>query len=149
MEDGGGGGGGVIYIIYLSLHCQLVSRFGLAGKLKGLGLIPLRLSFLFEKVVCGHCLVTLKWLSSQPILMQESFWWIAKREKRPAVLQWCQNSDLTCRKTAKRVHKLATGAGKNWIFFAVDNLYQIFQSIGRLWLVNPRQLHLARAVRAP
>ena len=34
-------------------------------------------------VVCGHCLVTfyltinetLKWLSSLPILMQESFWW--------------------------------------------------------------------------
>ena len=33
--------------------------------------------------VCGHCLVTLfltiydtlKWLSSLPILMQESFWW--------------------------------------------------------------------------
>ena len=34
-------------------------------------------------VVCGHCLLTLpltvnetiKWLSSMPILMQESFWW--------------------------------------------------------------------------
>ena len=34
-------------------------------------------------VVCGHCLVTLsltvnktlKWLSSLPVLMQESFWW--------------------------------------------------------------------------
>ena len=34
-------------------------------------------------VVCGHCLVTLsltvnetlKWLSSLPILKQESFWW--------------------------------------------------------------------------
>ena len=46
--------------------------------------MPLRLSFLFEKVVfCGRCLVTLsltinetfKWLSSLPILMQESFWW--------------------------------------------------------------------------
>ena len=44
----------------------------------------LRLSFLFKKVViCGHRLVTLsltinetlKWLSSLPILMQESFWW--------------------------------------------------------------------------
>ena len=42
------------------------------------GSIPLRLSFLFRKVVvCGHCLVTLsltvdetlKWLSSLPILM--------------------------------------------------------------------------------
>ena len=42
-----------------------VSRFGLAvrryaGKRKDLGSIPLRLSFLFRKVVvCGHCLVTL------------------------------------------------------------------------------------------
>ena len=42
-----------------------VSRFGLAvrrkvGKRKDLGSIPLRLSFLFKKVVvCGHCLVTL------------------------------------------------------------------------------------------
>ena len=42
-----------------------VSRFGLAvrrkaGKRKDLGSIPLRLSFLFTKVVvCGHCLVTL------------------------------------------------------------------------------------------
>ena len=56
---------------------RLISR-------KDLGSIPLRLSFLFKKVVvCGHCLVTLslavnetlKWLSSLPILMQESFWW--------------------------------------------------------------------------
>ena len=67
----------------------VVSRFGPAvkrqpGKQKGLGSIPLRLSFLFKKgVVCGHCLVTLsltinetvKWFSSPPILMQESFWW--------------------------------------------------------------------------
>ena len=52
---------------------------GKAGKRKDLGSIPLRLSFLFKKVVvCGHCLVTLsltinetlKWLSSLPILMQ-------------------------------------------------------------------------------
>ena len=41
------------------------SRLGLAegrqsGKQKGLASIPLRLSFLFTKVVlCGHCLVTL------------------------------------------------------------------------------------------
>ena len=50
----------------------------------GLGSIPLRLSFFMKKVVvCGHSLVTLsltinetiKWLSSLPILMQESFWW--------------------------------------------------------------------------
>ena len=64
-------------------------QFGLAvrrwaGKQKDLGSIPLRLSFLLQRfVVCGHCLVTLsltinetlKWLSSLPILMQESFWW--------------------------------------------------------------------------
>ena len=39
--------------------------------------------FSSKVVVCGHCLVTLsltimkhlKWLSSLPILMQESFWW--------------------------------------------------------------------------
>ena len=38
-----------------------VSQSGLAvrQKQKGLGSIPLRLSFLFKKaVVCGHCLVT-------------------------------------------------------------------------------------------
>ena len=67
-----------------------VNWFGLtvrcwAGKQKGLSLIPFQLSLLFKKVVvCGHCLVTLplainetlKWLSSLPILMQESFrWW--------------------------------------------------------------------------
>ena len=42
-------------------RCLFVRRFGLrsAGKHKGLGLIPLRLSLLFKKVVvCGHCLVT-------------------------------------------------------------------------------------------
>ena len=44
---------------------MMVSRFGLAvrryvGKRKDLGSIPLRLSFLFKKVVvCGHILVTL------------------------------------------------------------------------------------------
>ena len=52
-----------------------------AGKRKDLGSIPLRLSFLFKKVVvCGHCLVicsllpivTLKWLSSLPILKEKS-----------------------------------------------------------------------------
>ena len=36
-----------------------MSRFGLAGKQKGIGSIPLRLLFLFKKVVvCGHCLVS-------------------------------------------------------------------------------------------
>ena len=54
-------------------------------KQKGLVWIPLQLSFFFKKVVvCGHSLVvtlslttneTLKWLSSLPIFMQESFWW--------------------------------------------------------------------------
>ena len=70
-------------------RARQVSRFGLAvrrqaGKQKGLGSIPLRLSLLFRKVVvCGHCLVTLsltinktlKWLSSLLVLMQESFRW--------------------------------------------------------------------------
>ena len=51
---------------------------------RDLGSIPPRLSFLFERVVfCGHRLVTLsltinetlKYLSSLPSLMQESFWW--------------------------------------------------------------------------
>ena len=55
-------------------------------KQKGLGSTELQLSFLFRKVaVCGHRLncdvlsltinETLKWLSSLPTLMQESFWW--------------------------------------------------------------------------
>ena len=65
-----------------------VSRFGLvvkrqAGKQKGLGSIPFRHSFSSKMLWCVdmHCLVTLsltvnetlKWLSSLPILMQESF----------------------------------------------------------------------------
>ena len=47
--------------------------------------VPIRFGSPFSSkvVVCGHCLVTLsltingtlKWLSSLPILMQESFWW--------------------------------------------------------------------------
>ena len=71
------------------LNVDEVSRSGTAvrhsaGKQKGLGLILLRLSLPFKKVVVnGHCLVTLsltinetlKWLSLLPILMQESFWW--------------------------------------------------------------------------
>ena len=66
-----------------------VSQFRLvvrcyAGKQKDLSSILLWFSLLFKRVVvCGHCLVTLsltvnetlKWLSSLPILMQESFWW--------------------------------------------------------------------------
>ena len=40
--------------------CQPVWPSGKAGKRKNLGSIPLRLSFLFRKVVvCGHCPVTL------------------------------------------------------------------------------------------
>ena len=80
---------GQSFILGGQLINQSVSRFGLAvrrwaGKLKGLGSIPLRLSFLFENVlVCGHSLValfltvkeTLKWLSSLRILMQGSFRW--------------------------------------------------------------------------
>ena len=53
--------------VYISpwLDALSVSWFGLAvrrqaGKRKDLGSIPLRLSFLFKKVVvCGHCLVAL------------------------------------------------------------------------------------------
>ena len=77
------------YIISLFPHLHKVSRFGLAvrrkaGKQKGLGSIPLRLSLLFKSVVvCGHCLVTLsltinetlKSPSSLPIVMQEPSWW--------------------------------------------------------------------------
>ena len=46
-----------------------------------------------------------------------------QREKRTSSsIQWCQNSDLNGRKTEKSSQtKLATGACKNWIFFAVDN----------------------------
>ena len=52
-----------------------VSRFGLAvrcytGKRKDHSLIPLRLSFLFRKVVvCGHCPVTLSITSYRHIKM--------------------------------------------------------------------------------
>ena len=51
------------------------------GQQKDLDSIPLRLSFLLKKVViCRHCHnvtinQTLKWLSSLPIVMQESFCW--------------------------------------------------------------------------
>ena len=52
-----------------------VSQFGLAvrrsvGKRKDLGSMPLRRSFVFEKVVvCGHCLVTLSITSYRNIKM--------------------------------------------------------------------------------
>ena len=66
---------------------NFVSRFGLAvrrlaGKRTDLGSMPLRLSFLFKKVVvCGHCPVSLPITSYRnikialiaAILMQESF----------------------------------------------------------------------------
>ena len=73
------------------LPSEKKNKTGISGcgsfvvKRKDVGSIPLRLSFLFRKVVvCGHCLSvtcpslpteTLKWLSSLPILMQKSFWW--------------------------------------------------------------------------
>ena len=58
-----------IYIYRLGLGTSVRIRFGSP--------------FSSKIVVCGHCLVilsltineTLKWLSSLPILMQESFWW--------------------------------------------------------------------------
>ena len=63
-----------------------VSRFGLVVKLVSRRTsVRFRFGFPFSSkvVVCGHCLVTLslainktvKWLSSLPILTQESFWW--------------------------------------------------------------------------
>ena len=71
-------------------HPLYVSRFGLAVRFR---LVSRRASAQLRfgspsslkriQVVCGHCLVTLpltinetlKWLSSLPILTQESFWW--------------------------------------------------------------------------
>ena len=45
-----------------------------------------------------------------------------RQQKTNSSIQWCQNSDLNCRKTEKSSQtKLATGAYKSWIFFAVDN----------------------------
>ena len=45
-----------------------------------------------------------------------------ERKTSSSSIQWCQNFDLNCRKTEKSSQtKLATGACKNWIFFAVDN----------------------------
>ena len=75
-------------LAFLFRNCDLwslVSLFGLAvrpqaGKQKDLGSIPLRLAFLFRNcdlwsLVTLHLTIneTLKWLSSLPILMQESF----------------------------------------------------------------------------
>ena len=96
-------GSGVFYFLPFSLHlpdtpfchdtkcrraslrlCEPVWPSGEAGKQKGLRSIPLWLSFFVKKVVvCGHCLVTLsltineilKWLSSLPVVVQESFCW--------------------------------------------------------------------------
>ena len=67
---------------------------------KDLSSIPLRLSLLFKKVVvCGHCLVTLSlainetliWLSSLPILRQESFWWLQCSDRY--IIWWWQCND--------------------------------------------------------
>ena len=87
-EKAGGGGAGVGerwggWVAAVTGNMEN-SQLRSAGKQKVLSSIPLPLSVLFEKVVvCGHRLVTLsltinetlKWLSSLPILMQESFWW--------------------------------------------------------------------------
>ena len=79
-------------VVFMDLHIQVhgriyhVIRFGpavrhQAGKQRDLESNPLRLSFLFKS--CGMWTLscdfvphneTLKWLSSLPILMQESFW---------------------------------------------------------------------------
>ena len=58
----GGGGGGQLPNSTSLLSDGLAQRLGVteAGKQEDLGSIPLRPSFLFEKVVvCGHSLVTL------------------------------------------------------------------------------------------
>ena len=63
------------YKVRVVVAVVVVNRFGLAvrcyaGKRKDLGSIPLRLSFLFKKVVvCGHCLVTLSTTSYRNIKM--------------------------------------------------------------------------------
>ena len=50
--------------IYIYIYGEPVWPSGKAGKRKNLGSIPLRLSFLFKKVVvCGHCPVTLSMTS--------------------------------------------------------------------------------------
>jgi len=47
---------------------------------------------------------------------------LQRQKKTSSSVQGCQNSDLNCRKTEKSSQtKLATGACKSWIFFAVDN----------------------------
>ena len=73
-------------ILFSFCMCMCISRFGLAGRLVSKG-NSVRIRFgspLSSKVVvCRHCLVTLsltinetlKWLSSLPIVMHESFWW--------------------------------------------------------------------------
>ena len=73
-------------LIVIVLNNVGVNRFGLAVRLVSRGTsVRIRFGspFSSKAVVCGHCLVTLslavnetlKWLSSLPILMQESFWW--------------------------------------------------------------------------
>ena len=61
-----------VYLLTYTYELLWPSSKALGWKQKGLGSIPLWLSFLFKKaVVCGHCLVTLsltinetlKWLS--------------------------------------------------------------------------------------
>ena len=77
--------------LYCFVFLLLVSRFSLAVRRLSVSLVNRRAAVQFcfgcpfssKVVVCGHCLATLfltineilKWLSSLPILMQESFWW--------------------------------------------------------------------------
>ena len=67
-------------------------------------------------------------------------------------IQWCQNSDLTYRKTENSSQTSDRCLQElNLLCCSVDSFPHCkkkIHSIGRLWLVNPRQLHLARAVRA-
>ena len=80
---------------------------------------------------------------------------LQRQKKTSSSVQGCQNSDLNCRKTEKSSQtKLATGACKSWIFFAVDNFPpRIPVTIFPLYLAPVAgqpggPLHLARAVRA-
>ena len=64
LKEGGG----------LGVGCEPVWPSGKAGKQRDLGSNPLRLSFLFVTLSLTIN-KTLKWLSSLPTLIQESFLW--------------------------------------------------------------------------
>ena len=80
-------GRGTCFLVTRVRCSFFVSRFGLSLRLVSRG-TSVRIRFgsplSSNVVVCGHCLVTLsitinetlKWLSSLPILTQESFWWL-------------------------------------------------------------------------